>query len=378
MKCLAVVLLISAVGCGTIQGAEDAGGDDGAVADAGAGADAPEPDAPLPNNFVFVTSSTHTGALGGLNGADAVCAARAQEAGLPGTYVAWLSTESTDAIDRLGTARGWVRPDGKPFVDRLEDLVEGRILFPPRLDETGTDLLVEAIWTASRGTGVFLPDQTSCGGWTSSDPSSTARVGSSDGGFVSWTTASSDPCSVQNHLLCFGIDHENPLRFEPASGRIAYRGISTLTPDGSIAFYDNYCRDEASFFELPGTYLAAMVSSAGTSIASRFDLEGDTWVRLDGVPIVENAAALATGPLDAPIVQLANGNYQNGEVWLGAPSFGQPSQTNCAEWTSFAAGTSAFAGLAAQSVFSAEISCGIQQPTGGFSPRTLAILCLQE
>src|SRR5262249_42934796 len=40
---------------------------------------------------VFVTSTTHDGNLGGLDGADAICASLAANAGLSGTYKAWLS-----------------------------------------------------------------------------------------------------------------------------------------------------------------------------------------------------------------------------------------------------------------------------------------------
>lgn len=45
-------------------------------------------------NRVFVTSTLQNGALGGLVGADAICAGRAAAGSLPGNYVAWLSTAS--------------------------------------------------------------------------------------------------------------------------------------------------------------------------------------------------------------------------------------------------------------------------------------------
>src|SRR5690606_4557544 len=89
------------------------------------------PDAAVPTNLVFVTSTTHEPAsLGGLAGGDAICAARAEAAGLPGTYVAWLSTATVDARDRLGSARGWRRVDGEPFADTVEDLASGKIFYP--------------------------------------------------------------------------------------------------------------------------------------------------------------------------------------------------------------------------------------------------------
>jgi hypothetical protein len=44
--------------------------------------------------------------LGGLSGADAICNARAAAASLPGTYRAYLSDSSVDAVDRLTRSSG--------------------------------------------------------------------------------------------------------------------------------------------------------------------------------------------------------------------------------------------------------------------------------
>src|SRR5690606_37464596 len=82
------------------------------------------------HNVVFVTSTQQAaGSLGGLEGADALCRARAEAGGLPRpeSYVAWLSDDTVSAIDRLSGSRGWVRPDGRPFVDTLADLESGII-----------------------------------------------------------------------------------------------------------------------------------------------------------------------------------------------------------------------------------------------------------
>jgi hypothetical protein len=51
--------------------------------------------------IVFATSQGFTGNLGGLAGADAICQAEANAAGLPGTYKAFLSDNNTSAADRL-------------------------------------------------------------------------------------------------------------------------------------------------------------------------------------------------------------------------------------------------------------------------------------
>jgi hypothetical protein len=92
-------------------------------------------------NVVFVTSVTGDGNLGswadaggntGLAAGDAICQARANAAGLTGTFVAWLSDDNNDAYCRVHNLTGkkasncgqgslpesagpWVRTDGFPF-----------------------------------------------------------------------------------------------------------------------------------------------------------------------------------------------------------------------------------------------------------------------
>ena len=81
---------------------------------------------------VFVTSTTHTGDLKaegggatGLAGADNICNARAGEASLPGTYTAWLSTNATDARDRVTQASvPYLQTNGIKIADNFADLVD--------------------------------------------------------------------------------------------------------------------------------------------------------------------------------------------------------------------------------------------------------------
>ena len=67
---------------------------------------------------MFVTSSTVVpGMLGGIEGGDSECQRLADNVGLPGTYMAWLSTGGINARDRVGEG-GWMRTDGRPFTIR--------------------------------------------------------------------------------------------------------------------------------------------------------------------------------------------------------------------------------------------------------------------
>ena len=106
---------------------------------------------------MFVTTTTHNGNLGGLAGADAICQARAQAGGLAGTYRAWLSTSTASAFSRLGTASGWVRPDGKPVFDSRADLTTPRMFHPIRIDERGGDVGIVGVTTASTATAPATP-----------------------------------------------------------------------------------------------------------------------------------------------------------------------------------------------------------------------------
>ena len=113
---------------------------------------------PGPFNLVFVTSTTHTGNLGGLDGADGICNTRAMLAGLPGIYVAWLSTSTVDALSRIGGARGFVRTDGEPFADQPSDLVTSNEVWNAiHLDENGNDVGMDSVWTGTLKNGTDAP-----------------------------------------------------------------------------------------------------------------------------------------------------------------------------------------------------------------------------
>ena len=81
--------------------------------------------------FVFASSTTSDGDLGGLDGADTECNVLAENAGLPGEFVAWLSTASVDAVDRLAGSNGpWFSTGGEMVAASVADLTDGDITNP--------------------------------------------------------------------------------------------------------------------------------------------------------------------------------------------------------------------------------------------------------
>ena len=311
---------------------------DGEDVDTRVAADAPLPDAiTYAANIVFHTSTTHAPSLGGLAAADQICAERATAASLPGTYVAYVSTSTTHAIDRLSSARGWVRVDGRPFVDRPQDIAEQKILYPPRLDEFGNERFHGLVMTGTDWGGRYDESRGNCSDFTST--AGTLAVGS-----TSATTLFANEfvfthgCETEYHLYCFGVDKNVPLAPQPASGRIAFvSNFGMFMHTGGTDEADLLCESEASDAGLSGSF-RAFIASSSFSAVSRFDTTGPPWIRPDGVPIVARAADLGAGSPPTGINQRADGTYQTGVMgyWTGAPLPTEAAwlSRSCQDWTS--------------------------------------------
>lgn len=307
---------------------------------------------PTDHNYAFVSSVTFVpGELGSADLADVECQTLAEAAGLDGAYVAWLSTTSTDAKSRLAGARGWVRPDGRPFVDDVTDLINGRTLFPLRVDEWGQDVDDALVVTATDEVGVRFTDADhgTCEDWTNANPALATSGGVSDAGDAYWTQWDSLPlgCDAPAHLYCFGTDASAPLDFEPTVGRVAFVSTQPLLPSVGLDVADSLCASEAGQGGLAGEFRALMATDTATAI-DRFDLGGAAWVRPDGVPVVEDAADLGQAIL-APIARDAEGFAAPPSlVWTGASGVDAASSLeSCASWTSLAG--EARAGLSSRS-----------------------------
>ncbi len=87
---------------------------------------------------VFITSTTHTGNLGGIAGADAICQTRAGVAGLPGSYMAWLSTDVISPNARFTRAAvPYKLPSGVVVASSYADLTDGFLTNSISEDENG-------------------------------------------------------------------------------------------------------------------------------------------------------------------------------------------------------------------------------------------------
>ncbi|MCE9580484.1 MAG: hypothetical protein K8W52_45615 [Deltaproteobacteria bacterium] len=291
------------------------------------------PDAPSSPNVMFVTSTVHTANLGGLDGADAICSQRAAAAGLHGTFRAFLSSSTVNAIDRLENAPGWVRPDGKPFARSAADVAAGHILYPPRLDENGaTVALGEQVRTGSNGDGSTAGPW--CGDWVGDSPNGTC-VGSHPESALRFANDSrgSLTCADQAHLYCFQVDSKTPAPAPHATGHIAF--ISRDTRSGaSLENLDHACAVEAGNAGLPGTYVALLGWWQSPPV-SRVALAGAAVVRPDGVEIAHTPSVFDGPALDAPIAVTADGKEYVNRAWVwtgGDASFATASPFDCNTW----------------------------------------------
>lgn len=319
-------LVLGAAACGRLGFAERSQLGDG-------GADGPDGDvATGPANLVFVTSTRSVaGELGGLAGADAICEARATARGLPGTYVAYLSTATVDARDRLGTARGWVRVDGQPVADTAADVAAGRLLYPPRLDELGAMVVGfgDCAVTATDETG--SRSGSSCSDFSAVSAES-LLCGKPATSTSSWTRGTAATCMSMVRLYCFGVDHTRPVAVAPPPTlrRTAFISQAIFDPGGGIASADALCASEAA--GLPGTFAALLATTTATAI-SRFTL-GTPWYRVDGAKFTDDFSQIYA-PLN---VTAAGVHLGTPFVWSGAidvSTVGNDSST-CSSWTAFA------------------------------------------
>ena len=203
MRFLTVLLLVA--GCGGVSTNEN----DDPDAATGSADGAPTTDAPMgPDgsgiipSTVFVTSSVHMANLGGRAGADSICAARANDGNVPGTFVAWLALGTDGAHVRLPTNRSWQRVDGTLVASSRAQLISGSLAAAISLDETGVPV-DQGAWTGTQADGTSDASG-DCIGWTTSGAgiALTGATGASDG---TWTAEVGAGCGRIHHLYCFEI-----------------------------------------------------------------------------------------------------------------------------------------------------------------------------
>ncbi|MCY1053873.1 DUF4215 domain-containing protein [Nannocystis sp. SCPEA4] len=146
--------------------------------------------------------------FGSLDGADTYCTALANEEGLPGNFIAWMSTGVEPVAMRLvHSPREWRTLNDLLIAASWDDLENGDLQRPLSVTEKGVELLLRPecgacpVWTASTVDG--LPLMPNCSGWTAVGMES-AAAGDCSMADSHWTEACDDlPCTATARLYCF-------------------------------------------------------------------------------------------------------------------------------------------------------------------------------
>lgn len=298
--------------------------------------------------------------LSGLEAADAICQTRADNAGLTGSYVAWLSDSDDDAYCRihglsgkkaancgqstLPTAAGpWFRVDGTPFVSRIDLLTEMDMVYTPiRFDEHGSTRRYSRYWTGTDEKGELVSDN--CSGWTSSVASLNGNLGNADTTVFRWTAGMRMACSGYGHLLCMEKGVGDAVSSPGAAGKLVFvtsvRGNGNLGSwpqaggNTGIAAGDAVCRLLArnEGFANHGSF-KAWLSDSSRDAQDWITSEGP-WVRPDGFLVARNKSDLLDQWLQTSISVDETGRYTRSAAWTGTLVDGTVDSNTCSDWAS--------------------------------------------
>lgn len=200
--------------CNGIDGADGAKGADGADGVDGADCDTAEIEAlhdridalecALDPRRVFVTAESFVPAeIAGAEAADDLCQSAAEAAGLDGTFRAWISDSTSDAIDRFEDGTCWKRMDDVVVADDLDDLTDGALSALIEVDEYGA-ARSGLVWTGTAVDGTGTGHH--CDDWSDLDGDATLGSAADDDDGASpgsWTAHGDGSCSGSRPIYCF-------------------------------------------------------------------------------------------------------------------------------------------------------------------------------
>lgn len=303
-------------------------------------------------NLIFVSSTVVPVNKGSAVAYDAVCNTAATAAGINNAagngYVAYISDAASLATTRLGTARGWVRMDGKPFADTVASLLTDRKVFNSiGFSEDGRP----ASWLLLTGanTDGTLSSST-CQNWTSTSTTEYGNVGTAAGGPGSWgfwnstTLCSYTATELPMHLICMGTTKSAAVAPVVTNGKRIWVTATGFSP-GAGQTPDAKCQADKPAGVTTAAALIAYTNKPASAVLS----PTATYVRMDGT-VVGTGADLtsASGELasGAGIWQSADGVYRSHQaggpagqiafpyVWTGTWNIGDmgTDATTCGNW----------------------------------------------
>jgi len=166
------------------------------------------------HTVAFVSSIAYTGGdFGGLAGADAECQTLADAAGLPGTYLAWLSDTTAAVTDRFShSVMPYQRVDGMQIAADWTDLTNSSIGVTMGIDENGAVAPVlgaistcgsdQAVWTGTSEDG-SSDAAGNCADWTGGSNTRWGKADQTSSQWTRWCSLGGSCSSFTAHIYCF-------------------------------------------------------------------------------------------------------------------------------------------------------------------------------
>jgi hypothetical protein len=129
--------------------------------------------------------------------ADARCMTGASQRRLAGTWRAWLSSSTVDAIDRIADVGPWYRLDGKTKLFESKAQLRAGPLAP--IDPPGDPVAGRPFWTGTLADGTR--SSLTCQDWTDY-VMARGTVGRADAVGGAWVAAEPSSCGFYGGLLC--------------------------------------------------------------------------------------------------------------------------------------------------------------------------------
>ncbi len=311
--------------------------DGGSVADGGA---LTEPADAGPHR-VFVTSAQYSGQLAGLAGADQLCQTAAIAANKGGTWKAWLSSSTVNAIDRITDLGPWYQqPSAGAWVKTFNN--KANLVTSPLqrlyVDEEGRGNSVSTqrtYWTGTLQTGLHA--DATCSDWVSS----TLQNGIVGPGSSAWSTNDFVvACTAAYALVCFEQSKLPAPSSEPNTHKRVFVTSAEYSGQlGGLAGADQLCQTAATAANKGGTWRAWLSSSTVNAIDRIADV--GPWYQEPSagalVKTFNNKANLVTSPLQRLYVdEEGRGNSVSTQrtYWTGTLQTGQHASATCNDWAS--------------------------------------------
>jgi hypothetical protein len=158
------------------DGAVDGSPQDGLAPDA-ADAAVGDADAAVADRIVFLSSDLYPGNFGGLANADASCQALAAQAGIPGTFRAWLGeVDGGSPATRMTRSFGsYVLVNGAVVATSFGGLLSAtELMVAIDVDENGVQVAPTGVWTNTNEQG--RPREVDCLRWSNATSNEFGRV----------------------------------------------------------------------------------------------------------------------------------------------------------------------------------------------------------